>query len=373
MKKEDKVIKVGLLGCGPIAQATHFDAIRKAKNAELYAICDLAEDMLMRMNEIHQPKVAYTDYDKMLADPNVDVIFIAVADQFHVPLALKALKAGKHVLIEKPMGVTVEECRSLAEEVQKSNVMLQVGNNRRFSPAMQDAKRFLTEEMGTPHTFEAWYFDSIYRYTMQDNLYPIPVTSSKIRRPAGDPKLNRKRYTLMTHAPHLVDRAVFMLGEVESVLARHRALPNNAQGWSIELEFKNGCLGHLILISPRHGDFEEGFRVHGENGMVQGIFLLPWYQRSFVECFKNGKYSRLIGEDDYSFRRQTESFADTILKGVPQYGANAAEGLLEFQIMVAISMSVESGKWVRIDETTGGIRAPDVEGEFAPIQEKKVA
>lgn len=366
MKKDSRLLRIGLLGCGPIAQATHFDAIGKAKNAELYAICDLAEDMLQRMAEMYHPKVTYTDYDKMLADPNVEAIFIAVADQFHVPLAMKAIAAGKHILVEKPMGLTVEECIQLGNAVNQSNVILQVGNNRRFSPTMVEAKRFLQEEVGDLHTFEGWYFDSIFRYTMQDNLYPIPVNSAKAKHPAGNQKLNRQRYTFTTHAPHLVDRAVFLAGKVKAVRARHRGLDNSAQGWSVDLQFESGCLGHIILISPRHGDFEEGFRVHGKNGMVQGSFLLPWYQRSYVEYFKDGKYTRLLGEDDYSFRRQIEGFSDTILNGTPQYGTNAEEGLHEFRVMVAASMSVESDTWVKTDEATGGIRAPFVEGEFGP-------
>src|SRR5204863_7082446 len=85
MKKEDRLLRIGVLGCGPIAQFAHFDACRKARNAELYAICDLADDLRERMSVIHQPRVSYKDYDAMLADPKVEAILIAVADQFHVP------------------------------------------------------------------------------------------------------------------------------------------------------------------------------------------------------------------------------------------------------------------------------------------------
>ncbi len=368
MKKDDKRVNIGLLGCGPISQAVHFDAIRKARNADLYAICDKAEDMLARMEEIYKPQVAYSDYDKMLADPNVHAVFIAVADQFHFPLAMKALAAGKHVLIEKPLCLTVEECKKLRDEVYKTKLVLQVGHNRRFSPTMIEARRFIEQEMGDLHIFEGWYFDSIYRYTMQDNLYPVPVNSAKTVRPAGDQKINRQRYVFTTHAPHLIDRTIFLIGKVSRVFARHRGLDNNAQGWSVELEFENGCLGHILLISPRHGDFEEGFRVHGKNGMVQGSFLLPWYQRSHVEYFKDGKYTRLLGEDDYTFRRQIEGFADTVLNGGAQYGTTVDQGVHAVQVMVAASMSVETNDWVSVEDAHGGIRAPDVEGEFGPAK-----
>src|SRR6266566_1228194 len=105
MNKESRLLRIGVLGCGPIAQIAHFEACRKARNAELYAICDLAEDLLKKMAAIHGPRVTYSDYAQMLADPQLEAIIIAVADQFHVPLALQALAAGKHVLVEKPLGI----------------------------------------------------------------------------------------------------------------------------------------------------------------------------------------------------------------------------------------------------------------------------
>ena len=87
IQKENRLLRIGVLGAGPIAQAAHFDACRKARNTELYAICDVAPDLLARMAAIHQPQVTYTDYADMLADPHVEAVIIGAADQFHVALA----------------------------------------------------------------------------------------------------------------------------------------------------------------------------------------------------------------------------------------------------------------------------------------------
>src|SRR5258708_40307446 len=114
MIKEDRLLRIGVLGCGPIAQIAHFDACRKARNAQLYAICDVAEDLVGRMATMHGPRATYRDYDQMLADKKVEAVIIAVSDQFHVSLALKAIAAGKHVLVEKPLGVNIEECVELS-------------------------------------------------------------------------------------------------------------------------------------------------------------------------------------------------------------------------------------------------------------------
>jgi len=220
MRKESRLLRIGVLGSGPIAQIAHFEACRKARNAELYAICDLAEDLRTKMAAIHAPRVTYSDYDQMLADPQVEAIIIAVADQFHVSLSLKALAAGKHVLVEKPLGVTIEECEELRRKLLESKRVLQVGNNRRFDPGIAFARRFVQEEMGEMLALKAWYCDSIHRYTMTDNLQPIPLTSASARRPEGNPKADKRRYFILTHASHLVDTARFFGSEIVALRAR---------------------------------------------------------------------------------------------------------------------------------------------------------
>src|SRR5690348_11373344 len=134
MTKDERRLRVGILGCGPIAQFAHFDACRKARNAKLYAICDLADDLRTKMAAIHEPQRAYRDYAEMLADPQVEAVLIGVADQFHVPLCLQAVAAGKHILVEKPLGVSIEECEELRTRLRDMNLTLQIGNNRRFDP-----------------------------------------------------------------------------------------------------------------------------------------------------------------------------------------------------------------------------------------------
>jgi hypothetical protein len=94
MNHEPRKLRVGVLGCGPISQAAHFTACHKAHDAELYAICDQAEDLVSRMTALHEPQISYLDYDQMLADPLVEAIIVAIADQFHVEAAHKALAAG---------------------------------------------------------------------------------------------------------------------------------------------------------------------------------------------------------------------------------------------------------------------------------------
>lgn len=357
MIKESRLLRVGVLGCGPIAQIAHFDACRKARNAELYAICDLAPDLLAKMSAIHEPRMVYAAYEAMLADPQVEAVIIGTADAFHVPLCRQAIAAGKHVLVEKPLGVTVEECEELARQVRGGNLVLQVGNNRRFDPGIAFARKFIQEEIGRLLALKFWYCDSIFRYTMTDNLQPLPRLSAAARRPEGDPKADKRRYFILTHSSHLVDTARFLGGQIAGLRARQLER-DGAYCWFLEVEFANGALGHLDLTIPIRGDFEEGFQIYGEHGSVRGQVFLPWYHKSsVVECFsaRDRRYHRPLGEDAYTYKLQIEGFADAILKDVPQQGAAVEDGVAAMRAMVAVSRSVETGNTVSLAEVSGGV------------------
>lgn len=357
MKKEERLLRIGVLGAGPIAQAAHLESCRRARNAELYAVCEAAPDLLDRVAAIHRPHVTYTDYDAMLADPRVEAVIVAAADQFHVPLCRTALAAGKHVLVEKPLGTGVEECEDLRRAVRESGRVFQVGHNKRFDPGLAFARGFIAEEIGALAVLNAWYCDSVFRYTMTDNLQPPVIASARARRPAGDPKADRERYFMLAHGSHLVDTARFLGGAIAGV--RARLLPAfDAWHWAVEVDFASGCLGHLNLIVPARADFQEGVQIFGEHGSVTGRAYLPWFRKaSDLECFsaRDGQYRRMLGADGDTYKLQIEGFAETVLHGTPQLGAGIDDGVAAVRAMVAIARSVQHGSYVRPDDVEGAV------------------
>jgi predicted dehydrogenase len=344
-------LRIGVLGAGPIAQFAHLEACRKAANTELHAVCDLAADLLEEVAAEHRPARTYTDYDAMLADPDVDAVIVAVADQFHVRAALEALDAGKPVLVEKPMGATVAECAELCRRVEATGLTLQVGTMRRFDPGIAFARRFVRAEVGEVVALKAWYCDSAYRSTMTDALQPIPRTSRRARRPPGEPKADHRRYSMLGHGSHLIDTARFLAGDITRVSAR---LVEQAgmRCWFVGCDFAGGAAGHLDLTMGVRMDWHEGFQLYGEGGSVLARSFLPWYLRATeVECFaaRDRAYHRPLGEDGNVFRRQVEGFARTVLDGAPQEGATARDGLAALQVMDAIERSVELGAGVDVE------------------------
>jgi predicted dehydrogenase len=357
IRKQDRLLRVGVLGCGPIAQFAHLQSCTKAANAELYAICDAAPDLLARMAATHAPRKTFADYDEMLADPDLEAVIVATSDAYHVPMSIKALQAGKHVLCEKPIGTSIEEGEALAAAVKASGKVLQVGHMKRFDPALQDARAFVQDEMGQILALKAWYCDSTHRYTNTDAIQPLPITSAQARKPSGNPKADLRQYYMLAHGSHLVDTARFFCGEITAVRAR-LAERFGAYCWFVETEFANGALGHLDLTVAVRMDWHEGFQLYGENGSVTAKTFNPWYFRaSEVDIFheKDATARRPLGADGHFFRRQLEGLADTVLNGAPMRGAGVEDGIASIKAMVAIARSAETGARVTLDQVTGAV------------------
>lgn len=354
---ENTVLNVGVLGCGQIAQAAHFESCTKAKNARLYAICDLADDLRERMEVTHAPDKSYSDYDAMLADPDLDAVIIATADAYHVPMSIRALQAGKHVLCEKPIALSVEEAEALEKVVADSGRVLQIGHMKRFDVGLQEAKKFIDGDMGNLIALKAWYCDSTHRYPMTDAVQPLIVSSANARKPKENPKADLRRYYMLAHGSHLVDTARYFAGDIVSVNAR-LSDGKGAHCWFVDVEFASGALGHLDLTVAVRMDWHEGFQIYGENGSVVGKTYNPWYYKSSdVEIFResDGGTFRPLGEDGHFYRRQLEAFADTILENKPMTGASAADGVASVRAMVAIAQSVDTGQPVNLSDVSGSV------------------
>ena len=353
-------LRLGVLGAGPIAQAAHFESCTKARNATLYAICDVAPDLLARMACTHEPATTYTSYDEMLADPLLEAVIIATADVFHVPFALQAIHAGKHVLCEKPLGVSVEEVERLRTEATTCGVQVMVGHMKRFDPGLQAARAFVQHEMGEMLAFKAWYCDSTHRYVVTDAVQPRIVRSAAARKPSHNPRADRERYCLLAHGSHLVDTARFLCGEIVSVEAR-LTKRFGAYSWFVATEFANGAAGHLDLTVSVRMDWHEGLQIYGEHGSVVAKTYNPWlFKSSDVEIFResDAAYTRPLGADAHFYRRQVEAFADAILSErliAETGGADIDDGVAGVRALAAIARSAATGRAVRLADVDGAV------------------
>jgi predicted dehydrogenase len=337
------VLRIGLLGCGTISQFAHLPALMSANGIELTALCEGGQDLLQTMGRRAGVTKLFTNYAEFLQNGDVEAVLIAVPDEFHLALARQALDAGKHVLVEKPLGVNSRECAELAEIVRRSGKKLQVGCMKRYDPGIAFAHDFIKNRVGEIFSVSGWYRDSLFRYDMQEAILPRVVTSSEAIRPAIDPKTaDRRHYSLATHGAHLFDTLRFLAGDVSAVNVR-LVEKSNQYFWHGLLHFGTGALGHFELSVKVSGDYSEGYIVHGEHGSVEIRTFLPFYNLpSEVRAFdgRTQEWYTPLASNSNPYKNQIEAFARAILEDRPTY-PDASDGWAAVSLLEATEESVK--------------------------------
>lgn len=160
---------IGIIGCGKIAQVRHIPEYIDNKNATIAAYYDLNTQRAQELANQYGGKV-YPSYEEILADPEIDAVSVCTANSSHAQITIEALKAGKHVLCEKPMATTLEDCEEMVLAAKQSGKFLMIGQNQRLTKAHARAKQLLNEGIiGDVITFrttfghggpETWSIDS---------------------------------------------------------------------------------------------------------------------------------------------------------------------------------------------------------------------
>ncbi|MCK9222098.1 MAG: Gfo/Idh/MocA family oxidoreductase [Limnochordia bacterium] len=153
-----KKIKVGIIGVGGIAQTAHIPSWRARKDAEIVAIADINEQKLKQVKEKFMVPHAFTDYREMLAMDEIDVVSVCTPNLTHGIISKDALKAGKHVLCEKPVAVTGKEAEDIAQTAKAVDRIFMGAFCRRFEAASQEMRRRIEQgELGNVYYAKAGY------------------------------------------------------------------------------------------------------------------------------------------------------------------------------------------------------------------------
>ena len=171
------MFRIGIIGCGKIAQVRHIPEYAENPHAQLAGFYDLNTQRAAELAAQYGAK-AYESAEAMLADPSIDAVSVCVANHAHAPITIAALKAGKHVLCEKPMATTLEECEEMVKTARETGKFLMIGHNQRLAKAHAVAKELIDQGMigriitfrttfghGGPETWSVdpgkntWFFD----------------------------------------------------------------------------------------------------------------------------------------------------------------------------------------------------------------------
>lgn len=170
------MVRVGVIGCGKIAQVRHLPEYEANSNAQITAVFDMNYDRACEIAKTYGA-VAYKTLEELLAS-DVDAVSVCTANANHAASAIAALRAGKHVLCEKPMAITIDECEQMVAEARAAGKKLMIDQNQRFARAHVRAKELLdagkigdvltfrtTFGHGGPETWSvdpgtgSWFFD----------------------------------------------------------------------------------------------------------------------------------------------------------------------------------------------------------------------
>ena len=140
---EKKKVRWGVLGCSGIGKSRTIPGLLRCENAELYAIAGRSEEKLKAYAEPFAPQKLYTDYQSLLDDKNVDAVYLPLPNSVHLEWVVKAAKAGKHILCEKPMALNEAQVREMFAAAEEHGVLLEEAYAYRHAQLVQEVKRIV--------------------------------------------------------------------------------------------------------------------------------------------------------------------------------------------------------------------------------------
>ena len=283
------MLKVGIIGAGHVSQR-HMEAYAKNKNVELVAIADLSEALAKQHAKNYNIKNCYTDYRKILEDPEIDAVSILTPTFTHREIVVEALKAGKKVLCEKPPARTLAEVEEIIKVSEETGNFLMWAFVFHFAPQVQLLKKYIDEgKMGKIHHAEAVRLS---RYSPRTGWFV-----SKEKAGGG---------CLIDSTIHELDIAMYLMGypKVKSVLGFTTNANNDMNGKMKGLKggyasFSNDVFeSNVESMASGYVTFENGASLY----VKSGYFSYNPTKEMYVDIMGEKGGSRLINAPDKSFK-----------------------------------------------------------------------
>jgi 1,5-anhydro-D-fructose reductase (1,5-anhydro-D-mannitol-forming) len=325
-----------------LAEETHLVAVysREQQHAEAFAAK-------------HGAQVAYTSLEALLADARVEVVCIASPNFLHAPYTTLAARAGKHVLVEKPMALSVAEAWDMVQTCQTAGVTLGVGFHLRHHPGHQEARRLIREGvLGTITLVQAqWGAGQRGRVEMAPEQL-IPLRSGPRSAWWGTPTQVGRAYAMMAQGVHCVDLLHFLLGQhvVEVAALTDGQTPEHPleRLATLCLRFNGGTLG-TVCCGFKMPDTKNDATLYGSHGrIILGHSLWITLQGS-LEVVSDTVQTAMTYEQDTLalYMRQIEAFNQAIQQQESPI-ASGLDGLRAVQVTEAMIESASTGRAVKI-------------------------
>jgi len=318
-----KKIKFAIVGCGRIAQR-HAEHINKM--GTLQAVCDIKIERAWNLQEKYggnksvKNVTACSSIDQLLKyEKRMDVVSICTPNYLHAEHTIKALRAGFHVLCEKPMAIKVSDCKEMIAEAKRTNRHLFIVKQNRFNPPVEKVKRLIDEgKLGKIFSFQLNCFW---------NRGPKYYQDSDWR---GDK--NKDGGTLFTVFSHFIDLLYWMIGNVKEVYSmlenfKHPTMVKFEDTGVAILRFNNGAIGTINYTVNAHSRNMEGsLTIFGDKGTIKiGGQYLNELEYQDIESYEIKDLPKGNPANDYGYYVGSMSNHDRIYENVKDVLMNGAE------------------------------------------------
>ena len=297
-------LKVALLGAGGITRS-HLPAyLEHSYRVELVAICDMDEPRAVALAEEAGIDTIYTDLDTMLREADIDAIDNCTFHPAHAPLSITAMEAGKHVLVEKPMAMSVQECEDMIAVADKTGRTLMIAQDLRYSPEAVCVKRLIDDgKLGDIHAGRTHLMQ---KFGVGHDRYADAKQGGGI---------------LMSVQIHHIDLLRYYMGNVKRVTAVCKSITdtmaNDAEDLvTAILEFESGAVGSVFafpgdtpkdIVDGKRTRSDREYVVHGSAGTIHST---PQTDRNMAH-FGEVLFAPLTGESAGEFTPVDTSDAGT--------------------------------------------------------------
>ena len=349
-----KKLGYAVLGLG-IGKA-HAEAAAASENAELVAVCDIDEAKLAKFAESYPETTLYRDFEELLKDKNIDIISICLPSAMHADFAVRAMEAGKHVLVEKPLDITYERAMLIEEARLRTGMTAGVVHQNRFNLNMYPIKDAIDSgRLGRLilGTFAVkWYREQSY--------YDRGGWRGTWEMDGGG--------SLMNQAVHTVDLMHWLMGDIESVTSTMSINNHKIQTEDLTaslIKFKSGATATFVSTTCAYPGISTEIMLYGTDGSIEADadMIKTWKMRDplddmdeddeeqmMIERYGHGNRQAAKSEPEklYGHRHVVEDMILAVRDGrAPE--VTPAEAAYSVRIVNAIYESAKTGKPVVLD------------------------
>lgn len=348
------MLHVGIIGCGRITQVRHAPEYTENPRSRILGFVD-SDIERARETALAFGGKTYADTQEMLADPAIEAVSVCVANTAHAQVTIAALRAGKHVLLEKPMAVTLEECQAIVDEAAAAGRIVMLGHNQRFARAHVRAREMIRQGLiGQPLSF----------HTSFGHSGPEIWT-----RNADSWFIHRDRAGLGVLADlgiHKTDLMHFLLDDpIVEVSAQMGTLDKQyPDGAPIDLEdnatclyrTRGGIMGTMHVSWTMYASEDNSTRIYGTKGALR-LYDDPKYSLIYEPV--GGKTKRmaldvLVSNEDQTIGKRAntgviDAFVDSVLTGTRPV-IDAQEALKAMKVIFAAVQSARDGQSMRVTQ-----------------------